>query len=190
MYYFPNRPMLISPESPMVEAYSQDKLWIAEIKKNGDRLCLFKENNKFVFMNRHKQELKYKPIDSIVEQLNSMDIPNGTQLDGELIHNHTKNVKHKIYLYDIYQIGGMRVSSVFQERRKILEALIKCNQNIELATQYKDDFVNLFKEVTKKEENEGLVMKKLDSMLSFNAIKSPDVYWQVKIRKPSKCYNF
>lgn len=190
-YFFPNRPILYPPNHNKIKELSLDKNWIAEIKKNGDRLCLIKHDNNFFFYNRHKQILKYSPSSQLLQELYSLNIPNDTQLDGELLHNKTKHIKNTIFFYDIISWNNKQCNISFKERRQTLINLInpqlKC---IHLIKQYSNNFIELFNKVIKQNENEGLVLKNLNGKIQFNFNKSPDVVWQIKIRRPHKNYKF
>lgn len=187
-YWYPNRPILASPDSITVDEMSNSKHCVAEIKKNGDRLVLIKEKGKFLFFNRHRSILKYDPPKSVVEDLSQLNVPDGSQLDAELIHRHTKEVKNLIFFYDVYQWGGKQMTGDLSERRECLDPLFEdiTLEHLRLAYQYSRDFMKLFNVVTEAPENEGLVMKDLRGKIEFNRNKSPDVWWQVKIRKPTK----
>jgi hypothetical protein len=52
------------------------------------------------------------------------------------------------------------------------------------------DYRRRFEELTMLEEVEGLVFKRVDGLIDFNGIKSPDVAWQVKVRRESNSYKF
>jgi ATP-dependent DNA ligase len=171
---------------------SYDENWVAEVKKNGDRLVLVKDSGRFTFWNRQKTMLKYVPPDEMTEELHKLAIPNGTQLDAELLHNHTKNIKNQIYFYDVYTWNDKPVETDFKSRRLMLEINIPlAGKHICLATQFQgEDFKTLFDNVIKAEENEGLVMKNLTGFIVFNTFKSPDVPWQIKIRRESKNSKF
>ena len=188
-YFYPNRPLLVSPDSKTVDEMDANPNCVAEIKKNGDRLVLIKKDGQFTFYNRHRSVLKYQPIPAMLEELQSLNIPDGTQLDAELMHNHTKNVKNLIYFYDIYVWGGDLMTEAFGIRRKQLEDLFFVGhdgQHLELAKQYHSGFHQLFNEVIQNDEDEGLVMKNLKGELVFDRKKSVDVWWQVKVRRASK----
>jgi len=200
LYFYPNKPMLIHPESDTVREKSLDPLWWAEIKKNGSRLCLKKsieESKKqksfrnFVFWNRHKQLLKYEPCRDLLDELESINLPDNTWIDAELLHQKTKHIKNLIYIFDIYILDGKQLNEPLEVRRKLLEDLFKDNyKHIELAKTYQENFVDVFKEVIKKEENEGLVLKCRKGEIVWNLRDCPEVWWQLKIRKPTKNYRF
>lgn len=200
LYYYPNKPILILPTSPVVQQLSDDPDWWAEVKKNGSRLCLWKSKedsnhknfNEFIFWNRTKELLKYTPDPELLDELNSLNIPNGTHIDAELLHQKTKHIKHYIYVYDLYRYKGLEVLETLEVRRRMLEDLIskKNLKHIQLAQTYSSDFVNLFKKVIVEEENEGLVMKNRKGKIVWNLKTCVEVPWQVKIRKTNGSYQF
>jgi ATP-dependent DNA ligase len=190
-FWYPNRPLLISIDSPKIDELSSDQSWVAEIKKNGDRLCLHYDGEGFYFFNRHQSILKYDPPAEMMKELKSLNLPRNTILDGELMHNHTKNVKNLIYFYDVYVYNNKKVDLPFCNRRILLQSIIPEHtifQHLTISHQYTDNFRNLFHVVIEKEENEGLVIKNLNGMISWNMFKSEDVSWQIKIRKETKGY--
>jgi len=200
IYYYPNKPILIHPTSTVVEDKSNDDDWWAEVKKNGTRLCLwkskedsgkFKSYDDFIFWNRHKSVLKYEPSKEILEELNSLNIPEGTHIDAELLHHKTKNIKNFIYVYDIYRYKGKQVYESLEVRRNMLEEMFSGTyQHIELAKRYFTDFRGVFNEVIKTPENEGLVMKNKKSSIVWCLKDCLEVPWQLKIRKASGSYQF
>lgn len=188
VYYFPNRPLLQSIDS--IKKYS-GKEWIAELKKNGDRLELFIQNGKYLFMNRYKKEFKYKPTSDVLDSISDLRLPNGTQIDAELLHNKTKHIKHLIYVYDVYQWKNKRIVLPFCERRELLEQYFSLDgKHIQLAFQYANRFLRVFEKNITAKENEGLVLKNLQGRIKFSVVRSNDVAWQIKIRRPSKNYSF
>jgi hypothetical protein len=199
-YYYPNKPILITPDSPQVQQLSDDSDVWAEIKKNGTRLCLWKSKedspkhlsfNDFIFWNRTKEVLKYYPDPELLDELNSLNIPDSTHIDAELLHQKTKHIKNYIYVYDIYRYKGQQVLESLEVRRRMIEDIVKDGlKHVQLAKTYPNDFVNLFKKVIVEPENEGLVMKNKKGMIVWNFKTCVDVPWQIKIRKPSNSYPY
>jgi len=193
LYYYPNRPYLISPDNPEVMIKDQDPNWHAEIKWMGDRLCLIKANNKFVFMNRQKKEFsKFVPSSELLEQLNALNIPNNSQLDGELMHFKTKEIKQTIHFYDVYVLNDKQVREDLETRRNILLEHFnnRTFPNINVTQAFSGMFIEIFNRVIRDHEKEGLVLKNKHGKITFTTNKSVDVLWQFKIRKENKNYKF
>jgi ATP-dependent DNA ligase len=191
---------LIHPTSSVIQEKSDDVNWWAEIKKNGSRLCLWKSKedskkhnnfNNFIFWNRTKELLSYTPSQELIDELNSLDIPDGTHIDAELLHQKTKHIKHFIYVYDIYRFKGKEVFETLEVRRRMIEDIVGDKlKHIQLAQIYQDDFPALFKKVILEEENEGIVMKNKKGKIVWNLKSCVEVGWQLKVRKSSKSYSF
>lgn len=58
------------------------------------------------------------------------------------------------------------------------------------APTYLNNFEQLYQDVIKTDLYEGVVLKKINSKLSFGLNKKNNTEWQIKIRKPTKIYNF
>ena len=200
IYYYPNRPFLIPPDSEMVQQKSDDPNWDAEIKWGGDRLGLWKTKEQFpkqfssfVFWNRQNEIFKkYEPSPELLDELNSLELPFETALDGELLHFKTRNYKHCIVFYDAYIVGDQRCVVELRNRRDIMASYFKARKFklIHMAEQFQTDFKQHFDKVIVDDEKEGLVMKDKNGKIQWNTVKSPDVAWQLKIRKPEKNYKF
>lgn len=200
LYFFPNKPNLITINNHIVKEKSNDSNWWAEIKKNGSRLCLrkdkheackYKSFNGFVFWNRHKQLLSYEPSQELLDELYNIKIPEGTHIDAELLHHKTKNFKHFIYIYDIYWYNGKQMTETLEVRRRIIEDIF-CNnyKHFVLSKLYFSNFENVFNKVITESENEGLVLKSKQGKIVWDLKKCQEVWWQLKIRKPSGSYSF
>lgn len=200
LFFYPNKPLLIPIESPIVNEKSDDTNFWAEVKKNGSRLALRKDKteatrhqsfNGFVFWNREKSVLKYTPSETLLEELYSFDIPEGTHIDAELLHQKTKHIKHLIYVYDIYWYKGKQVFETLEVRRKMIEDIFGGQyKHFVLSKTYQTNFRDLFYKVINEPENEGLVLKSKKGTIEWNLKSSPEVWWQLKIRKSSKNYQF
>jgi ATP-dependent DNA ligase len=174
--------------------------WWAEPKWNGDRLVLLHGRDRsWKFMNRQKAELKYVPSPEVLQELNEMNIRAGglgeAQLDGELVHNHTKHIKHTIIIYDIYTAHGEPQREPLDERRQWLELFVSKDSasRVRLADRFLpmySSFKAAFAWAVLWPELEGLVLKRSDGLIDFNPVKSPDVAWQMKVRRVSKSYQF
>jgi ATP-dependent DNA ligase len=160
---------------------------------DGNRLVLRKlEDGKWEFMNRHKQRMSYTPSPEVMEELNALSIKPNTQLDGELMHTRTKNVKHQIVFYDVYVLNGKRQRGVLSERRNALNDLFASHSfnHLSQSKAYENGFRDLFEQVITCREHEGLVLKDSNGKLKFSPVGSSDVSWQYKVRRPHKNYKY
>jgi hypothetical protein len=199
-YFYPNKPILITTDCPKFEEVSADSNWWAEIKKNGSRLALRNDSveaaqktsfNGFVFWNRHKDVLSYQPSAELLDELVSFKIPPGCHIDAELLHHKTKHIKHTIYVYDIYWFKGSQVMEPLHIRRKMIEDIFGGeHKHFLLAKTYASNFKQVYDDVIKDVENEGLVMKHKEGKIVWNLRDCPEVWWQMKVRKPSGSYQF
>lgn len=101
-YFYPERPKLLHIEHPLFEQLSEDPRWVAEPKYNGSRLQLHFINGVWEFWNRHEQPMDYEPSREVQEALAGLKIRGYWLFDGELRHNKTRGVRHKIVLYDVF----------------------------------------------------------------------------------------
>jgi ATP-dependent DNA ligase len=193
IYWYPNRPILLPKTAHEFGQLSDSPDWTAEIKMDGNRLVLRKlENGKWEFMNRHKKPMSYTPSPEVMAELNALNVEPKTQLDGELMHTRTKNVKHQIVFYDVYVLNGEKQRGTLRERREILRDLLdgKGFNHLVQSEVYYTNFKDLFDKVITCREHEGLVLKDVNGKIKFSPVKSDDVAWQYKVRRPHKNYKF
>lgn len=201
-YFFPEKPVLISAEQSLFKLISNHEDWVAEFKYNGSRLqlhCL--PDGSFQFWDRHGGQLAYTPDDGMLELLNQWrkKLPDGYAIfDGELRHNKTIGVRHRIKLYDVFVIGGeFLADKTFKERRKILEntGLTDMELTLSLTKQYTTDFPTIFNDIVNvfnDDELEGLVLKDLNGKLNLKRTggTGQKSMWMYKVRRPSGRYKF
>jgi len=190
MIFYPPKPTLITITQALFSELELDPRFIAELKYNGDRLILYKDNN-FDFWSRHGAPLrKYQPSAQLIDHLNSLNLFSGSWVfDGELLHFKTKAIKHRVVLFDLYVWKGKRIDQLpFSERRKRLEDVFTGSnfEDVILAPQWLSGWREVFDTETEREEIEGLVMKRLDAKVTFGRSSSPVVSYMFKVRKPGK----
>ena len=182
-YYFPCKPNTLNPTSPLLDALDRDINWIAEVKKNGWRALPTKdEDGKLTIWTRHKTLIK-DAVPELREALSNM-MPAGTILDGEFINNRTKGVKGKLYLFDIIMLEGrLLIDLPLRERRKILEGVVVEGPHVELAQQVRVGKKRLYHQSIAGEENEGIVIKKLDSKYLLSEKSCPQHPYWLKVKR-------
>jgi len=193
-YFYPEKPRLVNIKQPLFQTMSDSKLWVAERKYNGTRLQLHCLNGQFHFWNRHESQLDYRPDPETRKALAALPLPAGYCLfDGELRHNKTVGVYHKIMLYDVFiWKNELLVDKPFWYRRNLLKSMLVCGgEPVGTPEQFPNDFHAAFDKVTAEgDEIEGLVMKNMNGMLQLGRTAGIDSKWMYKVRKPSGRYRF
>lgn len=181
-YFYPCMPNRLDHTSQFFNEIDRDAGWIAEVKKNGWRALPVKSEGEITIWTRHKT-LITEPVLNIRSALKRI-VPEGTILDGEFINNRTRNIKGRLYLFDIIMLEGKLLTNLpLKERRRILESLITETGDIELARQVRVGKRKLFFQSIEGDLNEGIVLKKLDSKYPVSdsrCLKNP--FW-MKVKK-------
>ena len=194
-YFYPEKPRLLHIEQPLFDQLSDDPRYVAEPKYNGSRLQLHHIGGTFQYWNRHEQPMSYTPNQEMQDALAGLNLKGYWLFDGELRHNKTKGVRHKIVLYDVFIIdGNLLLGKPFSYRRGILETLLHyCDGERDalcLAPQYERGFRQVFGVLIEDDELEGLVIKNRQGQLQLGRGRAVDSKWMWKVRRPSGRYNF
>ena len=186
MYLYPCKPNSLTPESKLFDELDRDIGWIAEVKKNGWRaLTITDKEGRLTLWTRHKTLLT-GPSPELKAELSGM-IPAVSILDGEFINNRTKGVKGKLYLFDILMVEGKLLLDLpLRERRQILEGVVKESQDIVLARQVRVGKKQLYYQSIEGEENEGIVIKRLDSKYLASEKSCPQHPYWLKVKRVEK----
>lgn len=193
-YFYPEKPTLMNIEQDSFETMSNDPAWVAELKYNGQRCCLWVIDGKVEFWGRHGKLLKYNtdPDAEIVETL-AEKFPKGVFLfDAELRHNKTKGVRDKLVIWDVFIFRDKLLSKEqYWTRRAILASRIDdLDGKVKLIKQYTTDFSAVYQRYIADDEIEGLVIKNLHGKMNISRTSGQNSNWCYKIRKPSGRYAF
>lgn len=195
-YFYPERPSLIHIDQ--IGQY-QNEGNICELKRNGSRLQLHyipsSGRSGWQAWNRHEEIMSYKPNSGIARALKNIrqDLSGYCLFDGELRHNKTKGIQHKIEIFDIFIYNGkLLVGKPFWYRRALLEDIHNIHQysSIRLAEQYHADFKYVYEYHIPKPEIEGIVIKSKLGKLNLGRNRCLDSKWMWKVRRPSNSYKF
>lgn len=191
-YFYPERPRLIHIDQPLCQKLSDSKEWIAELKYNGSRLQLHCIDREVQFWNRHGERMAYKPTEEIQEILPGIYSKGYSLFDGELRHNKTVGVRHKIILYDVFiWHDDLLIGKPFWYRRNLLEKILAPNgEPIGIPEQFGSEFRSVFNRVTTQPEIEGLVMKNTRGTLQLSRNAPVNSRWMCKVRKANGSYRF
>jgi DNA ligase 1 len=170
--------------SPMllhkVEQPFNDESYLSELKLDGIRLLWTKFNDQIRLYTRHNNDVTSK-----FPELHNLNMPNGTILDGEIIVPDSENKpnfefmmerfssnynRHFIQycVFDIIQYKGKRVTSLpLVNRKELLADVLEPTENIVL-TQFVEGYGVEYFDLVKKQELEGIVLKRKDSIYQIN----------------------
>lgn len=204
-YIYPPRPETkIAPES--LSAFEEMDKFLAEPKLNGSSMQIyFSAGGKEIkLMNRHKQ-----PISCKMDKEELRKLYRGTKemiLCGEYMNKNCKDEtgkpwNHKYVIWDIIMYDGEHlINTTFELRQYLLIPLYSLNPTKKLLHQIsencfrvnfiKKDFLQLYKEITKYDMYEGLVLKRIDGKLENGTTANNNTRTQIKCRKGTKNYIF
>lgn len=186
-YFYPEAPKLLVRGQDMFDKLSDNPLWVAEPKYNGQRVEIHLIDGVIEFWGRHGDPLTYKPSPEVEEALQIFPKVGYYLFDGELRHNKTKGVKDKIVLWDVFiHNSKLLLNKPYWGRRSFLLDLgLKINDLmvISLIRQYTEDFKKVFDRLVQFEEFEGLVLKNTQGKLNLGVKSCPNSKWMFKVRK-------
>ena len=188
MYLYPCKPNSLTPASPLFDELDRDIGWIAEVKKNGWRAMPTKdEDGKLTIWTRHKTLIKERSPGT-KRGAGRHDAGRALSFDGEFINNRTKGVKGKLYLFDIIMLEGrLLVDLPLRERRKILEGVVRSKVPIlNSPNRSRVGKKQLYHQSIEGEENEGIVIKRLDSKYLASEKSCPQHPYWLKVKRVEK----
>ena len=200
MYYYPNRPILIppDPENPMnpspdyINSLEATGKYVAEQKWNGDNVEIYTDD--LSFWNRKGELHRYQPLPETKKALKKF--PKGAIINLELVNYRTKLIKDFLLIHSLLAWrGSVLAGKTWGDARLILEDFFETQHaaldgsGLHLSPVWKSGFWKLFEEAD-GETIEGIILKDPKGKLIISASKIADVPYMLKIRKPSKKYNF
>jgi ATP-dependent DNA ligase len=199
-YWFPCKPNRLSPTSELFKRLDNDAGWVAEVKKNGWRCLAYKESGALTLWTRHHTTIHLPDLSRLLTDM----LPDGCVIDGELLQNRTKEIKGVYYIFDILAVDGASVVNLpFWQRRQLLEAAFKgwttyfrmtptgpngtnASASIELARQHQTGKVKLYHESIQGEENEGIVLKHVNSAYNASPTRCLQNPFWLKVKRLEK----
>lgn len=192
-YFFPPQPTRIWPSSPLLLSLGNQG-WDAEIKYNGWRILLFKEDKKTIKIYNRRATI----IDIDHQQFLPLfeTIPTGSVFDGELLDRRTKDLKGIMVLFDamFFKDKDLR-NQPLTERRKYLERFdhvpakfsssIVGRGQVFRIQQYTGNFLKLYNERVALNDpiEEGVVLKKTNSIYKHHPSRGIDTLDWLKVKK-------
>jgi ATP-dependent DNA ligase len=202
--YPPRAENKIAPES--LPEFEEMGKFLAEPKLNGSSMQIyFSDGGKEMkLMTRHKTPIECK-MDK--EELSKLYRGPGEMiLCGEYMNKSKKDEDGKTWnqkyvIWDIIMFQGRHLlNTTFEERQYLLIALYHLNpvkkllhqisENCFMVDFIKTGFLEIYKEITKYDMYEGLVLKKKSGKLENGTTANNNNRTQIKCRKGSKNYIF
>ena len=188
-YFYPPQPTRLWPQSSLFKKLNDNPLWDAELKYNGWRCLIFKENNKIYIYNRHGTIIN---INSKLFLSHFINIPNYTIFDSELLNFRTKDLKNTIVIFDcpFYDNTDLRRKTL-KIRRQYLDAFKMVpktlrqykKSKIYRIQQFATGFERLYKFTLDSQIVEGVVIKHIDSLYPTHPSKGKETIDWLKIKK-------
>lgn len=156
-----------------------DESFITELKLDGIRLILSKFDNKVQLYTRHNNEVTAK-----FPELLTIDIPDGTVLDGEIIvtdltgkpdfeammsrfmskRNIFENGTLSYVVFDIIKYKGETVTRLpLTERKQLLDEVIPTDTSLIAKVKYIEGHGSAYFDLVQEQGLEGIVLKRKDS---------------------------
>lgn len=182
-YYYPPKPYETNSESDYFKKLENDYNWIAELKKNGWR-CLVYRDEELTLWTRYATIIKDK-LPEVRERL--MTLPLGTILDGELLF--TRRIKGQpdgLYIFDIVQTHyELVVNRKLYQRKQLLDALMEDIKggSIEVSEWHRKGKRQLYELACQMPDSEGIVLKHLESTYPISTKSCQDYPKWVKVKK-------
>lgn len=205
-------PSIIKPmlALPIAKAFNS-KDWVFEIKWDGVRAIIFKENEKIRIQSRKGNEITYKYPEIVKSLENALtDSTESTIMDGEIVvldekglpnfqgHQRRMNIESSkeieilakeipatYYVFDILYYNGkdLKMHS-YLERRRILTKILRKDERIKISDYIEENGLELLKQ-TKQFNLEGIVAKRKSSIYK-EGVRSQD-WLKIKNVKTQDC---
>lgn len=202
-YLFPPRPEIKAP-STVISNY--EGKFIAQPKLNGSCAILFTNGEKVIMMNRHKAQFSRELLIN-KEELKKLHKGNGwIVLIGEYMNKSKKDSNGNIFngkfvIFDIlvYQDKYL-IGTTFKERQELLDKLYPTqsfdkyisaiSSSLFKVNNIQTNITQSWEDIIKTDMYEGFVLKNPYGTLDVGYRSNNNTGWQLKIRKPTKNYEY
>lgn len=213
IYLYPPRPEVKIPATDL-DKYDNGE-YVAMPKYNGSACMVFTNGTETHLYNRHKQQLANVSRDIDFKGLSTngkWQVYCGEYLNKSKLGENDEKEKDKFVIWDILVCDGIYlIGMTLDERLNLLENIFPtCRYSVNnkgelvryeylsstnIAGIYKaPTFINgfqvLYNQLVKTDLYEGVVLKKINSKLTFGYNERNNMDWQLKSRKETKNYNF
>lgn len=179
--------------------------FIGQPKLNGSNCTVYTNGVDVYVMNRHKGELSNvklgKKVFTDLHRGNGWMAINGEYMNKSKKGSDGLDFNHKFVIFDIIVYNGKQtVGTTFEERVDLLKNLYdsvnydniirKINDDIYIVETFFDSFGTIYEDLVSIDMYEGFVLKKKKSKLKNGISQKNNSSSQVKVRKPTKNYDF
>lgn len=167
MYLYPPKPLYVPANSEVFNKLDNDPNWIGEVKKNGWRMMVrVTIDNKIELWTRRKT-VELQPLPNLRKELAALNLPPDTILDGELLEHRGQTREHMM-LWGMFRWAGDWVKVPYKEVIWRM-SFVPNTTYISRPKTTLEGKRKFYEEVIKEsEENEGLVLKRLDASVPFS----------------------
>ena len=202
-YIYPPRPESKIRNTELIKY--DNGTFMSQPKLNGSSCTIYTNGIDVYIMNRHKEELSNvklgKKVFTDLHRGNGWMAINGEYMnksknDGDGLTFNNKFVIFDILIYDSKQMVG----TTFEYRVDLLKNLYdsvkydniirKINDDIYIVETFFEGFDSIYKDIVSIDMYEGLVIKKKKSKLENGISQKNNSSSQIKVRKPTKNYDF
>lgn len=202
-YIYPPRPESKIRSTEVVK-YDNGN-FIGQPKLNGSNCTVYTNGIDVYIMNRHKGILSNVILNKKV--FTDLHKGNGWMaINGEYMNKSKKNgqdliFNHKFIIFDILVYDGKQtIGKTFGERVDLLNKLYdsvsydkfirKINDDIYIVETFFNGFESIYNDLINVDMYEGLVIKKTKAKLKNGISEKNNTESQIKVRKPTKNYDF
>jgi ATP-dependent DNA ligase len=202
-YIYPPRPESKVRHTELLKY--DNNMFLGQPKLNGSNCTVYTNGVEVYIMNRHKRELTNVKIGKSV--FTNLHRGKGWMvLNGEYMNKAKKNkngleFNHKFVIFDILVYNGKQtIGTTFEERVDLLKNLYdsngydtiirKINDDIYIVETFFGEFNDIYGDITLVDMYEGFVLKKKKSKLKNGITQNNNSGSQIKVRKPTKNYDF
>lgn len=202
-YIYPPRPESKIRNTELIKY--DNGTFMSQPKLNGSNCTIYTNGIDVYIMNRHKEELSNvklgKKVFTDLHRGNGWMAINGEYMNksknnGDGLTFNNKFVIFDILIYDSKQMVG----TTFEYRVDLLKNLYdsvkydniirKINDDIYIVETFFEGFDSIYKDIVSIDMYEGLVIKKKKSKLENGISQKNNSSSQIKVRKPTKNYDF
>ena len=182
MYLYPPKPLYVPANSSVFDKLDNDLNWVGEVKKNGWRMMVRVDDAGKIELWTRRKTVELQPLINLRKELQVLKLPPDSILDGELLE-HRGTTKEHMMLWGMFRWSGEWLRSVPYKEIMWRMSFVPTTAYLSRPTFVFEGKRKFYDEVIKQsDENEGLVLKRLDAPVPFSFTSCPDVRTWIKVK--------